>query len=252
VVFDARQWRRQSRTARARIAAPGTVPLTDRAGRIVMGATIRTVGHKWQPVLALPYEVMGCHQVVLGASGSGKTNLMIRTWAGWHAAALQAHYARGAPRALLVVLDCKGGPDARLKADRIRRLLHAARVALWPDDASLSLWALPPGDLAVALFQLVQSGTGAAAFYADAMQSTVRLAVTAPLGPPASAREFLARLEPAGCTLPGPGTRPCWPGWPPTPATSSGLTAKPPGRARTATFAARGCISAPDADRSIW
>ena len=32
VVFDARQWRRQARTARARITAPGTVPLTDRRG----------------------------------------------------------------------------------------------------------------------------------------------------------------------------------------------------------------------------
>ena len=32
VIFDARQWRRQARTARARNTAPGTVPLTDRRG----------------------------------------------------------------------------------------------------------------------------------------------------------------------------------------------------------------------------
>ncbi|MGO9083225.1 MAG: hypothetical protein ACLQDY_30070 [Streptosporangiaceae bacterium] len=68
-------------------------------------------------------------------------------------------------------------------------------MAIWPDDAALSLWALPPGDLAVALFQPVESGTGAAAYWADAMQSAVRLAVTAPPAGPASAREFLERLE---------------------------------------------------------
>ena len=48
----------------------------------------------------------------------------------------------GHPRPLLVVLDCKGGPDSRAKAGRTRRLLHAvgaARVAVWPDEASVSL-----------------------------------------------------------------------------------------------------------------
>ena len=70
VIFDARQWRRQARAARARITAPGTVPLADRHGRVVMGATIRAVGHRWRPVLAVPYQAMGRHQVIIGASGS--------------------------------------------------------------------------------------------------------------------------------------------------------------------------------------
>ena len=90
---------------------------------------------------------MGRHQVVIGASGCGKTNLMMRTWAGWYAAARAARLAAGAPRPLLVVLDCKGGPDARVKAARTRRLLHAAgagRVAVWPDEATVSLWACRP------------------------------------------------------------------------------------------------------------
>jgi hypothetical protein len=76
----------------------------------VMGATIRAVGHRYRPVLAVPYQAMGRHQVIVGSSGCGKTNLMMRTWAGWYAAALAAHYRRGAARPLLVVLDCKGGP----------------------------------------------------------------------------------------------------------------------------------------------
>jgi hypothetical protein len=69
VVFDARQWARQARTARGRTAAPGAVPLVDARSRIVMGATIRAVGHRWHPVTAVPYAAMGRHQVVIGSSG---------------------------------------------------------------------------------------------------------------------------------------------------------------------------------------
>jgi hypothetical protein len=199
VIFDERQWRRQARTARGRIAAPGTVPLSTRRGAIVIGATIRAVGHRWRPVLAVPWQVMGRHQVIIGASGSGKTNLMIRTWAGWYAAARAASEASGVPRPLLIVLDCKGGPDARVKADRTRRLLHAAgasRVAIWPDETAVSLWTLPARDLAVTLFQLLQlPAEGPAAFYADVTQAALLLAVTAPPGPPVTAAAFLERLD---------------------------------------------------------
>jgi hypothetical protein len=198
VVFDARQWRRASRAARGRVSAPGAFPLATGSGQIVMGATIRAVGHRWRPVTSVPYQVMGRHQVVIGSSGSGKTNLMMRTWAGWYAAARHAHLAHGAPRPLLIVLDCKGGPDSRVKAARTRTLLHGAgarRVAVWPDEATLSLWALPPAELAVVLFQLIETGTDAAAYYADVTQAVITLAVTAPPGPPASAAGFLDRLE---------------------------------------------------------
>jgi len=198
VVFDARQQRRESATARGRVAVPETVPLLDRRGRIVMGATIRAVGRRWQPMLAVAPEAMGRHQVIIGASGSGKTNLMMRSWAGWYAAAWAAYLAGTGPRPLLVVLDCKGGPDARAKAQRARRLLHgtgAVRVAVWPDQAAVSLWALPPRELAVTLFQMIESGNGPAAFYADVTQAVLSLAVTAQAGPPAGAADFLARLD---------------------------------------------------------
>jgi hypothetical protein len=199
VGFDARQWRRASRAARGRVAAPGTFPLADGRGRVVMGATIRAVGHRWQPVTSVPYAAMSRHQVIVGSSGCGKTNLMMRSWAGWYAAARAAHYRDGAPRPLLVVLDCKGGPDARAKASRTRTLLHgagAARVAIWPDEVTVSLWGLPPAELAVTLFQLIETGTGEAAYYADVTQAVITLAVTAPPGPPADGAAFLDRLEP--------------------------------------------------------
>src|SRR6478672_11161278 len=100
----------------------------------------------------------------------GKTNLMIRLWAGWFTATLQAARTGRGDRPLLVMLDCKGGRDARVKADRTRRLLYGAgarRVAVWPDEARLCLWDLPPDDLAVLLYQMVETGEGNAAYYAD-------------------------------------------------------------------------------------
>jgi len=123
---------------------------------------------------------------------------MIRLWAGWFTATLQAARAGRGARPLLVVLDCKGGRDARVKADRTRRLLYGAgarRVAVWPDEASLSLWDLPPQDLSVLLYQMIDTGTGNAAYYADILQAALTLAIDAPCGPPLSTAAFLDRLD---------------------------------------------------------
>ena len=73
VAFDLRQWRHQVRTARARIAAPGSVPLTTAADGIVAGAVIRAVGHPQRPVAVLPYASLRSHQVVIGTTGTGNT-----------------------------------------------------------------------------------------------------------------------------------------------------------------------------------
>ena len=147
---------------------------------------------------------MRSHQVVVGTSGTGKTTLLLRLWAGFMATALQRHAAgHGAPP-LLVVLDCKGGADARRIADRARRVLRAAgarSTAVWPDEATLSLWDLPPRQLVTTLLDLVEHGTGAAAYYADVMEAVVALAVEAPAGPPAGSAEFLSRLDAGWLTL---------------------------------------------------
>ena len=183
------------------------------------GAVIRAVGRPWRPVLEVPAAAFRRHMVIVGASGSGKTNLMIRLWAGWMAATLAAA-RRGKPRPLLVALDCKGGPDARAKADRTRRVLRgtgAGRVAIWPDDATLNLWALPPGTLAVLLHQMIEHGDGAAAYYADITQAVLTLAVTAPPGPPRSAARVPRPAGPrlAGRRLVGRDARTSSPPWPP-------------------------------------
>jgi hypothetical protein len=111
---------------------------------------------------------------------------------------MELHAAGLRPRPLLVVLDCKGGADSRRIADRARRVLRGAgatSTAIWPDEASLSLWALPPRQLVSTLVDMVESGTGGAAYYADVLEEIVRLAVDAPGGPPASTADFLARLD---------------------------------------------------------
>jgi hypothetical protein len=198
ITFDARQWNRQVRTAQGLTHAPGAVPLLTRGNKIPVGGTIRAIGHRWHPVFTLEPDACARHMVIVGSTGSGKTNLMIRLWAGWFTAALQAARAGRGGRPLLVVLDCKGGRDARKKAERTRRLLYGAgarRVAIWPDEARLSIWDLPPGDLAVLLYQMIESGTGAAAYYADMLYACVVLAVTAPPGPPYNTASFLDRLD---------------------------------------------------------
>jgi hypothetical protein len=198
ITFDARQWKRQVRTAKGITEAPGAVPLRARGGKIPVGGTIRAIGHRWHPVFTLPATACARHMVVVGATGSGKTNLMIRLWAGWFTATMTAARSGRGNRPLLIVLDAKGGRDARVKADRTRRLLYGAgarRVAIWPDEARLSVWDLPPADLAVLLYQMIESGTGAAAYYADILQAVLTLAVLAPCGPPVNGAGFLERLD---------------------------------------------------------
>ncbi len=199
VAFDQRQWRHQVRSARARIAAPGSLPLTMRGDLVLTGAVIRSVGHRAGPLAAIGYQRMRSHQVVVGTTGTGKTTLLLRLWTAFMATGLRRHAAGlGAPP-LLVVLDCKGGADARRIADRFRRVLRQAgarSTAIWPDEASLSLWSLPPRQLTTTLVDLVEHGTGSAAYYADVMEALVALAVEAPCGPPASSHDLLGRLEP--------------------------------------------------------
>jgi hypothetical protein len=208
--FQARQWRHQVRTARARIAAPGSVPLVSRRGAIVAGAVIRVSGHRAAGLAMIPYARLRSHQVVIGTTGTGKTTLLLRLWAGFLTRGLQLHATGAGRRPLLVVLDCKGGADSRRVADRARRVLRGAGArftAVWPDEASLSLWELPPAELTTTLLDMIEHGTGGAAYYADVMEAIVALAVGAPCGPPVSAADFLARLDAGwlGLAYAGPG-----------------------------------------------
>lgn len=196
--FDQRQWRHQVRAARARIAAPSAVPLLAANGDFVAGAVIRTVGHPARQLARLPASRLRSHQLVIGGTGTGKSTLLLRLWAAFMATGLQRHAAGLAGPPLVVVLDCKGGADARRIADRARRVLRASgarNVAVWPDETALSLWALPARQLVSTLVDLIEHGSGGAAYYSDVMEAVVALAVGAPSGPPTSTADFLARLD---------------------------------------------------------
>jgi hypothetical protein len=196
--FDQRQWRHQVRSARALIAAPGSLPLLSSSGQVAAGATIRSVRHRTGPAATIPYERLRSHQVVIGSTGTGKTTLLLRLWAGFMAAGLRRHAAGAGRPPLLVVLDCKGGASSRKVADRTRRVLRdagARSTAIWPDETPLSLWTLPPDRLVTTLLDLIEHGTGGAAYYSDVMEALVSLAVCAPSGPPVNSADFLARLD---------------------------------------------------------
>ena len=51
------------------------------------------------------------------------------------------------------------------------------------------------GQLTSTLIDMIEHGTGAAAYYTDVMEAIVTLAVAAPRGPPAGAADFLSRLD---------------------------------------------------------
>jgi hypothetical protein len=202
--FDQRQWRHQVRTALAMTSAPGSVPLLSRGGAVVAGAVIRAVGHPAPALAAIPYQRLRSHQVVIGTTGTGKTTLLLRLWAGFVARGLQLHAAGAGRRPLLVVLDCKGGADSRRVADRFRRVMRGAgsrSTAVWPDETALSLWDLPPSELTSTLIDMIEHGSGAAAYYTDVMEAVVELAVRAPGGPPANGADFLRRLDAGWLTL---------------------------------------------------
>ena len=197
ISFDQRQWRHQVRSAQARIAR-GAVPLLSRKGDFVAGAVIRVVGHPDHALARLPASRLRSHQIVIGETGTGKTTLLLRLWAAFMASGRALHSTGQAGAPLLVILDCKGGADARRIADRCRRLLResgARNVAVWPDEARLSLWTLPVRQLVTTLVDLIEHGTGGAAYYSDVMEAVVALAVQAPGGPPLSAADFLSRLD---------------------------------------------------------
>ena len=101
------------------------------------------------------------------------------------------------------MLDCKGGASSRKVADRTRRVLRdagARSTAIWPDEASLSLWTLPPDQLVTTLLDLIEHGTGGAAYYTDVMEALVSLAVERAVRPAGE----LGRLPgPAGRRLAG-------------------------------------------------
>ena len=164
----------------------------------MIGATIRTVRHRWRPILSVPYRSFARHSVIVGSSGSGKTNLMMRLWAGWYAAATAAYRAGKATGRCWSCWTARAARTPASKPNGPAACCTASAPAGWrsgPMRPGSVLWDLPPRDLGVLLLQMIETGDGAAAYYTDIMQAVVNLALAAPGGPPPNAASFLDRLD---------------------------------------------------------
>ncbi len=57
-------------------ACAGSLSLLSPAGHVLAGATIRSVRHRAGRAVAIPYERLRAHQVVIGSTGTGKSTLL--------------------------------------------------------------------------------------------------------------------------------------------------------------------------------
>ena len=180
---------------------------------MLVGSVIRAVGHRTRELARLPYSRLRSHQVVIGGTGTGKTTLLLRLWAAFMATALRRYAAgQGEHR-------CWWCWTARAAATRAGSLTgpagYCARRAPGPPRSGRTrrrcrCGRCPTRQLITTLADLVEHGTGGAAFYADVLDAVVALAVGAPGGPPVSNEEFLARLIRLAARWPTRPTRPSW------------------------------------------
>lgn len=184
--WTAQARRRQARVDRAdRRRADRLAEQPEQAPADALGSWIAGDLDEWHrgQWAILPADVAGLPRLVFGASGSGKTVLLVRET-----------FLAGAARRRAVLIDCKG--DAAFREQAIAAYLRArpdARVLCWPGEP-LDGWR---GDPSAQLGRLLQVWTfpGASKWYGEVAQTALRLALEAPGLPPVrSSRELMARL----------------------------------------------------------
>lgn len=155
-------------------------------GSMILGAALS--GDLWEWVkegyLTYPRRALGLHGVVIGRSGSGKTETLLRI----------AYLAAKIYRYQVIYLDAKG--DWTLAA-RFRSLMREAgiaeqRIGLFP-NVSHNGWMGDEHDL---LNKLLQSQQWNDPFYKEVAVNLLSLALNAPGGLPKSSTELLERLNP--------------------------------------------------------
>jgi hypothetical protein len=182
---------RRGRTARfehrlARKALTAPEPATA-AGELFLGYklsgdTLLPARHRR---VHLPLSRLRHHLLVAGATGSGKTETALRI----------AYSLARASNWTVVYIDAKGDRDTK---ERFTALMQQAgrRVWVFPDEA-YDGWRGSGAEVAGRLLQLIDyAHEGGAAYYRDLAVNTVRLACDTPKGPPRSAGQLLARLQP--------------------------------------------------------
>ena len=131
-----------------------------------------------------PFEYMCRHAVILGASGSGKTETSMRI----------AHQVASQTDAPVFYLDAKGDREG---AERFSALMSAAgrRVRVFPNEP-FNAWRDDWRGVANRLLEVIQfAEDGPAAYYRDIAKTALQLACNHPDGPPRSSAELLERLD---------------------------------------------------------
>ena len=171
----------------AAMAAPAAPPASD-AG-LFLG--YRLAGEPLLPVRRgrayLPLPRLAHHLLVAGATGSGKTETVLRIGDSL------AHATDWA----IVYVDGKGDPETR---DRFAAGMREAgrRVWLFPQDR-YDGWRGDAAEVTGRLLQLIDfANEGGGAYYRDLAVNTIRLACDTASGPPRSSGELLHRLHRPG------------------------------------------------------
>lgn len=134
--------------------------------------------------LIWPLECMRRHAVILGASGSGKTETSLR---------IAYEAARKSPAAVHY-LDAKGD---RENAERFCALMRTAgrRTRVFPNEP-FDAWRGDWRGVANRLLEVIPfAEAGPAAYYRDIAKTALQLACRHPEGPPRSSGELLHRLD---------------------------------------------------------
>jgi Cdc6-like AAA superfamily ATPase len=183
----ARNRQRAERTEQrlARKATPGSA----RPNRAGLFLGYRLAGEPLLPIrrgrVYLPLLRLSHHLLVAGATGSGKTETVLR---------VADSLARTSEQWRIVYLDGKGDRETMA---RFAALMRAAgrKVWLFPEEAYAG-WRGDGAEVAGRLLQLIDfASEGGGAYYRDLAVNTIRLACDNPSGPPRSAGQLLARLQ---------------------------------------------------------
>lgn len=165
-------------------------PLRVSAAPLPAGALLgrRLAGERALPLdgadVVWPFEDMRRHAVILGASGSGKTETSLRI----------AHETAHKSNVAVHYLDAKGD---RRNAERFCALMRAAgrRVRVFPNEP-FDAWRGDWRGIANRLLEVIPfAEAGPAAYYRDIAKTALQLACRHPDGPPRSSAELLHRLD---------------------------------------------------------
>ncbi|MFB7722303.1 hypothetical protein [Nocardia sp. NPDC056100] len=173
----------------------------------------RTWNKRYQPWFAIAHKHSRMQQVLLGMTGSGKTELIKRysialfdyEWRAWQRWAGVPAMAGKHLRPLLAILSCKGGEDDIAFGKEMRAAVQAQgidpeRIAVVaPGMDRLDIWTNTPArDLRAIVAALIDTGDAATAegqHFEEMRTRIAYLVVDAPIGPPRSSTEFLERLD---------------------------------------------------------